>query len=402
MTIIKQRAVISGTTHQKNLRNYINNDKKVLLRESQNMESCKDLKLWASYMSHTRDIYGHNRAARKGKDGKEAKNTILYHQILGFNPDECDVNGGVLSPDDCMRYAKQYAKDYYPYHEIVFALHNEFCKEDQTHRYAIHMVINRSNLSTGTRLNEGLGGKAKRERASRIRKMDSYWGLKQVEEGKINSITHHKQPSRVEKELEKKGITSYKTNLRELLRIAAKKAESLVEYRELLESWGVDTQFRNGRMYARDLDNRKFSFSVVKLDAQLNLNNLENHFSENQVHYPGKNKNTRYIDQVKNQYLDTIEKLYLTYRKDIQSIHGEALEDFPKFTLPRPSAEITNDTEVKRRILAYWRGADELRMSLSSNVRFEKKERMKNPQQKQDNMRTQRDNEQRSEKSQKR
>ncbi len=39
MTIIKQRAVTENG-HQRNLRAYINDDKKVLLRDSQNMDGC--------------------------------------------------------------------------------------------------------------------------------------------------------------------------------------------------------------------------------------------------------------------------------------------------------------------------------------------------------------------------
>lgn len=97
-------------------------------RDSQNMEECRDIKRWAWYMKRTRERNGHDKASRKGKDGKEAVNTILYHQILGFNPDECDVNGGKLSPEDCMRYAKEYIGTYYPNQEVVLALHNEYCK----------------------------------------------------------------------------------------------------------------------------------------------------------------------------------------------------------------------------------------------------------------------------------
>uniref|UniRef100_UPI00196A1B57 hypothetical protein n=1 Tax=Streptococcus equi TaxID=1336 RepID=UPI00196A1B57 len=66
MTIIKQQSVNTGTSHQKNLRNYINNDEKVILRESQNMDACRDIKSWASFMSMTREMFGHNKASRKG------------------------------------------------------------------------------------------------------------------------------------------------------------------------------------------------------------------------------------------------------------------------------------------------------------------------------------------------
>ena len=109
MTIIKQTGVQSSG-HMKNLRGYINDDRKVILRDSLNMDGCTNPKRWAHHMWMTREAYGHNKAARRVRDKKtgelkEAKNTILFHQILGFNPDECDLNGGRLSPEECMRYA---------------------------------------------------------------------------------------------------------------------------------------------------------------------------------------------------------------------------------------------------------------------------------------------------------
>ena len=144
LTIIKQTGVQSSG-HMKNLRGYINDDRKVILRDSLNMDGCTNPKRWAHHMWMTREAYGHNKAARRVRDKKtgelkEAKNTILFHQILGFNPDECDLNGGRLSPEECMRYAKEYVGKHYPNQQIVLALHNEYCKADKTHRYAVHIV----------------------------------------------------------------------------------------------------------------------------------------------------------------------------------------------------------------------------------------------------------------------
>lgn len=357
MTIIKQVTVKDGSSHQKNLRKYINNDEKVLLRDSQNMDMCSDIKQWASFMKNTRELFGHNKTVRKSKNGEKAKNAVLLHQILGFNPDECDVNGGALSPQDCMKYAKEYASSFYPNHEIVFALHNEFCREDKTHRYAVHMVINRSDLSTGKRLDEGKESIAKKKRVSRVRSMDEAWGLKQVEEGKINSAIHHRQRSRVEKELEKKGIVPYKTNLRELVRIAGQQASSLVDFRALLDGWGVDTEFRNGRMYARDRDNARYSFSVLKLDAHLESFARDTDREHEQ---------SDYVTKVKNDYLMKIRSLYVTYRKELQGLPADKVAAFPKLAFPKPPKDIADDSNVKREILAYWRGADELRRARSS------------------------------------
>ena len=357
MTVIKQQSV-TESSHQKHLRDYINNDKKVLLRDEQNMAGCHDLKQWASFMSRTRDRYGHNKSARKSRDKEtgeviEAKNTILYHQVLAFLPDECDVNGGRLTPEDCMRFAKEYASRYYPNQQIVFALHKEHCKEDHTYRYAIHMVINRSNIVTGKRLAEGTGKE---------------WGLQQVEEGVQNSKVHAKQPSKIEKEIESRGVRSYKTNLRELCRIAAQRAANLVEYRELLEGWGVDTQFRRGRMYVTDTDNARYSFSVTKLDASLNPAGLERAFQSNAANSSANGADRN--EAIRSEYLSSIRDAYLAYRRQAQSMKGTTLSKFPKLKLHRPPEEIAGDPEVRRTILAYWRGADELRVKLASDVPY--------------------------------
>ena len=43
---------------------------------------------------------------------------------------------------------------------------------------------------------------------------------------------------------------------------------------------------------------------------------------------------------------------------------GTDFEAFPKLKLPRPPEEVAKDPEVRRTILAYWRGADELRVEM--------------------------------------
>lgn len=386
ITIIKQTGV-SSKSHQKNLRAYINDDRKVLLRGSQNMEHCTNIKRWATFMEATRHRFGHDRSSRHIRDKKtgelvEARNTIMFHQILAFLPEECDLNGGRLAPEDCLRYAKEYAATYYPHQEAVFAVHNEYCKADRTHRYAVHMVINRSDLETGKRLDEGRGQTAKVRRASRIRKMDAEWGLKQVERDEANSVIHKRQPSKTEREIEARGGRSYKTNLRELCRIAAERAEDIYEYREMLESWGVETEFRNGRMYATDTDHDRYSFSVRKLDSDLGPDGLKRSFDANlaaHLHEEGRailaERETQAaeaerVQALKEGYLKAIEKAYLGYRKRAHGMEGTTLEAFPKLRLPKPPEEVAKDPDVQRTILAYWRGADELRVKMASNVPY--------------------------------
>ncbi len=386
MTIIKQGGV-SSRAHERNLRKYINDDRKVLLRDSQNMEECHDIKRWASYMRETREEFGHNTAARRIRDKEtgelvEARNTTMYHQILAFLPEECDINGGKMTPERCMAYAKEYARKYYPNQEIVFALHNEYCRADKTHRYAVHMVINRSNLVTGRRLDEGRGQAAKVIRARRIRELDDTWELHQVEEGVRNSEIHKRQPSRAEKEIEGRGRRSYKTNLRDLCRIAAEQAQNIYEYREFLDDWGVDTQFRNGRLYVTDRDHARYSFSVTKLDADLDNTGLRAAFLANvgkSIHEAGERvregkatqeREQERISELKSSYLENIRHIYLNYRREARAKQGTDLSKFPKLKLPRPPEEVANDKEVRRTILAYWRGADELRVEMASGVPY--------------------------------
>ena len=66
MTIIKQTGVQSSG-HMKNLRGYINDDRKVILRDSLNMDGCTNPKRWAHHMWMTREAYGTTK--RQGESG---------------------------------------------------------------------------------------------------------------------------------------------------------------------------------------------------------------------------------------------------------------------------------------------------------------------------------------------
>lgn len=183
----------------------MNEDTRILLRDEQNIPwlglDFSNWEKWDSYMETTRKMYGHDKPSRRMRDKKTgkmvpAKNTIMYHQALSFLPDECDINGGKLSPEDCMRYTKEYAERYYPNQEIAFAVLMDSCEADGTSRYIAHLLINRSDLSSGKRLDEGNGTTAMHKRVNRIRQMDDEWGLRQVEKGKAVSKIHEKQPSK--------------------------------------------------------------------------------------------------------------------------------------------------------------------------------------------------------------
>lgn len=170
MTAIKQVAV-TGTQHMKSLSGYLDNTNgkhDVLDFDSRNLG---DPANWSREMERTRAAYGHNEPGRKG-----SKCTYCYHQIIAFNPDECDVNGGKLTRAGCMGFAREWVERYYPNQEAAWALHLEHSR-DGTDRYAVHIAINRTDLSTGKRLNDGRASRQRTLHAARMREMDGRWGL---------------------------------------------------------------------------------------------------------------------------------------------------------------------------------------------------------------------------------
>lgn len=93
----------------------------------------------------------------------------VQHQVLAFNPDECSCNGGPMTPGRCMDYARGYVALRYPDQEVVSVLHLEECRGDGSRRFACHLGVNRSDLATGLRLDEGPARRAAAARAATVR-----------------------------------------------------------------------------------------------------------------------------------------------------------------------------------------------------------------------------------------
>ena len=246
MTAIKQVAVTTAK-HARNLGRYLNDDR-ALARESQHIAR-EDR--WEAEMDATREAYGHNSPSRAG-----AANTVMYHQVIAFNPDECDANGGKMTPEACMGFAREWVEGRYPDQEAVWVLHRERCAADGTQRYAVHIGINRTNLETGRRLNEGRSRQAKVERANAMRDMDRKWGLRQMEAGVRNSRVHARQPTRQEREMAARGARSDKQYVREAVRA------SVAEARRAPET-------ERKRAFAASLDAKGVSVKVAKSGKDL-------------------------------------------------------------------------------------------------------------------------------------
>lgn len=217
MTAIKQTSVCSEK-HLSRLKDYLSWDReKALAHDTQNIISKER---WFQEMADTRKAMGHDKPGKAG-----AKCTYMQHQILGFLPDECDLNGGKMTPEMCMRYARDYVAERYPNQEVVIVLHRERCRSDDTDRYAAHLGINRSDLETGRRLDEGPARKAAAARVKTVRTLDERYGLKQLERGKANSRVHARQPGREERDMARKGQAERSENARVRVAVARRVEE---------------------------------------------------------------------------------------------------------------------------------------------------------------------------------
>lgn len=206
MTAIKQTSVCSEK-HLSRLKDYLSWDRdKALAHDTQNIISEER---WFQEMADTRNAMGHDKPGKAG-----AKCTYMQHQILGFLPDECGLNGGKMTPEMCMRYARDYVAERYPNQEVVIVLHRERCRSDDTDRYAAHLGINRSDLETGRRLDEGPARKAAAARVKTVRTLDERYGLKQLERGKANSRVHARQPGKAERDMARRGQVMRSENAR--------------------------------------------------------------------------------------------------------------------------------------------------------------------------------------------
>lgn len=260
MTAVKQIAITS-TNHLKSLRGYLdrsNERHEVVDMDSQHLN---DPANWEREFDRTREAYGHNRAGKVG-----ANCTRCYHQVIAMNPSECDLNGGRLTAGDCMAFAREWVERYYPNQEAVWALHREHCAADDTDRWAVHVVINRTDLETGKRLDEGRASRQKVLHASRMRDMDERWGLAQMEKGARNSAHHARQQSRGERRAREAGLARsprFETDLDHVRRVVRESVQEVARggeankmraLNEALEKRGVHMRLsRDKTLKSRDL-----------------------------------------------------------------------------------------------------------------------------------------------------
>lgn len=360
MTIIKQKGVMSER-HATNVRAYLN-DKDAVMRDTWNLVFPKR---WFAEMEQTRRDFGHDKAARGG-----ARNTIMYHQILAFLPEECSCNGGPMTPELCMRYAYEWVVTRYPNQQVAFALHEESDKNGK--RYAVHMAINRSDLITKKRLDEGRGRRAANARAQAVRKLDAEWGLQQVEEGVQNSVIRPRSKSNERKPdverimTERDDDSSYKNNLRYLIDHAIEKVPEVTDldsFKRQMRDWGVSMSVSHKRLYATDMDilesgNPKHTFRLDRMDIRYTIDNLESAFARKRIGNgqpaPGiQPKEAGMVKQIeterltdKEAYMIRLDMAWDAYEEHLKMLSGRPMEELPDFKIPRIPNDLRKDAGV--------------------------------------------------------
>lgn len=218
MTAIKQVSVHSAR-HLKNVESYLDwHRDKALAHDTFNII---DEDRAFIEMDETRRSAGHDVPGKAN-----SRWTPMEHQVVAFNADECSCNGGKMTPELCMEYAREYVRTRYEDYESVLVLHLERCASDNTDRYCCHIAINRSNILSGLRLDEGPARQAARARVATIRALDEKYGLKQLERGKANSRVHGRQPGSAERDMARKGQAERSENER-VRRTVAKRIEEV-------------------------------------------------------------------------------------------------------------------------------------------------------------------------------
>lgn len=346
MTIVKQKAVVSER-HAENVRKYLNS-KDAVLRDGWNMEYHDK---WFAEMARTRERFGHDIAARRG-----FKNTLMYHQVLAFLPEECSVNGGKMTPELCMAFAMEYVGERYPDQQVVFALHEE--SDGSGKRYAVHMAINRSNIVTGKRLDEGTGKKGHHDRVESVRRLDDEWGLQQVEEGKPNSLIRNRSPRDAERAIIEDERYSYKNNLRRIVKAVLRmpSVRSLDDFAERMQGYGVEIELGKRAIYATDVDvrdmgNPKCTFNLGRMDGNFALAQVRKSLAAKSIQASSAPADP------KADYFERLDKALAAYR-DLASEKGSAT---PRLKVPKRPDELIGDDSVNDRILSVMHAADRVR-----------------------------------------
>lgn len=231
MTAIKLAGAIRSVRHWSNACAYIT-DERALTRDVLNIS---DPDRWQREMESTRAAYGHDQSGRAG-----VRPTLAYHEVIAFLPDECDMHGGPVTAERAMDYAREYVSRAYPNQEAALALH------DEGGRWAVHAVINRTDLETGKRFDRN--ARARREMHAVQHEMDERYGLiADLERGKHYSrVQGRSGHTRETRAIEARGESAWKLDAARQIAQVAQASRGARDFSRELTARGVNIAVERG------------------------------------------------------------------------------------------------------------------------------------------------------------
>jgi hypothetical protein len=335
MSVITQKAIVSPA-HIKHLTAYLN-DERALDCDSNNIINKKR---WAAEMEGTRQSYGHDTPSRAG-----AQNTSMLHQIIAFLPEECDMNGGKLSAQTCMQYARDYVLARYANQEAIWVLHREYCRRSGIARYAVHIAINRTDLVTGNRLDEGRGRRAVAARVKTIRGLDSRYGLAQLKPHERNSMIQDRADSTAQQKLRQKSVRLWTDSMREAINgiLEDKGVCELQGFVAALADKGIIADFKRSKSNVTYSDEHGHRIRGARLGYGCDRQSIEDRLAKH------KNPNPSHPTAASPQdvlsckgYMERCEKAYKVWRQQVIDSHDywaskTTKSDIEPFTPPKPT-----------------------------------------------------------------
>lgn len=231
MTAIKLAGAVQSARHWVNACAYIA-DERALARDTLNIANPRQ---WQREMESTRAAYGHDRAGRVG-----VRPTLAYHEVIAFLPDECDIHGGSVTAERAMDYAREYVSRVYPNQEAALALH------DEGGRWAVHVVINRTDLETGKRFDRS--ARVRREMHEVQHEMDERYGLlADLERGKhYSKVQGRSGHTRETRAIQARGESAWKLDAARQIAQAAQASRGARDFSRELTARGISIAVERG------------------------------------------------------------------------------------------------------------------------------------------------------------
>ena len=334
-------------------RGYLEKDSRALERTCLNIATPER---WDREMDRTREQY-------------RLRGCVSYREFI-ISPDPSDR----AALEQVRELAVRWAHVNFPTAEVAIVFHDDNKERIGSGKEGIvhaHVVVNTVDLETGRKI--VIKDRALRElhnSAQRIAEDLKLSTMPLYEPGKRHKSAQKNERTQAERQMEMRGIDTWKSQVRDMALQALSIAGSPAEFREMLAAADVRFELRRGRIYLIDNDNPDRACRADKLDKSLSARNLADTFSERQNLDESREALVAKIkeelvvgDRIHGEmqrYRQRCEVSLEQYRQEAPNHRGTSIDKFPEFKLPPPKtpAEIEQYRQLAR---AFHHAAEECR-----------------------------------------